>query len=95
MRFSSGSFVVGEVRAPVESRREDRSTGVGKTIMDKLAQTRSTEVMVAALCHPCAELRDLALTEIEKFRMPKSELVVKLLELLQAEACYRSAFELA
>ena len=69
----------------LESRRENRITGIGLEIMQRLSKTRSTEAMATALQHPCAELRDLALTEIEKFRMPKQELALKMLEQLQPD----------
>jgi hypothetical protein len=74
----------------LESRREDRTKGVGARITNRLSQTRSTEMMVKALRHPCAELRDLALTEIKKFRMPKEEVAVRLVDLAKpksAEDC--------
>jgi ribosomal protein L19E len=64
----------------LESRREDRAKGVGARIMKRLSQTRSVDMMVNALRHPCEELRDLALTEIEKFRMPKEQVAARLVK---------------
>jgi hypothetical protein len=43
-------------------------------------------MMVKALRHPCEELRDLALTEIEKFRMPKEEVAARLVDLANPES---------
>eukprot|EP01046_Picozoa_sp_COSAG06_P035393 COSAG06_NODE_3800_length_4892_cov_4.694763_2_plen_1138_part_01 len=70
----------------LESRREDRTKGVGARVTKRLSQTRSTEMMVKALRHPCTELRDLALTEIEKYRMPKEEVAAGLVELAESES---------
>eukprot|EP01043_Picozoa_sp_COSAG02_P039872 COSAG02_NODE_3181_length_7215_cov_30.624930_2_plen_1762_part_00 len=70
----------------LESRREDRSKGVGARITARLSQTRSVETMAKALRHPCEELRDLALTEIEKFRMPKEQVAARLVDLAKPES---------
>ena len=54
----------------LESRREDRSKGVGARITARLSQTRSVEMMAKALRHPCEELRDLAQWLYEDIRRP-------------------------
>jgi hypothetical protein len=82
LRVDDGSGATSvRVDQMLESRREDRTRGVGLRIMKELGKTRSTEMMVKGLRHPCEELRDLALTEIEKFQMPKEEVVASLLDL--------------
>jgi hypothetical protein len=69
----------------LESRRDDRTKGVGARITKRLSQTRSVGMMVEALRHPCEELRDLALTEIEKFRMPKDDVAAGLVDQAKPE----------
>ena len=66
-------------------RREDTTTGVGAHIQQRLAATRSAELMAEALCHPSDALRTQGLTEITEFGMSKDTVVEKLLAMVSAE----------
>ena len=77
----SGASLV-RVNRMLKCRREDTSKGVGIKVQKRLSNARDIDMMAKALCHPSADLRALALTEITEFNMSKETVATSILELI-------------